>query len=99
MERILVGDELIDRIDVLKVSHHGSRSGTSRYFISKTLPAFAVISTSGNYGHPHEEVIDILDSFKVDTYITRDCGTIGFYFTGVLDFIKTDNNDFGIIRA
>lgn len=52
---------------VLKVGHHGSRTSTSRVFLSAITPEIAVISAGiGNkYGHPHKEVIDALNDFKV----------------------------------
>ncbi|MBQ2657369.1 MAG: MBL fold metallo-hydrolase [Erysipelotrichaceae bacterium] len=94
--------ELIHRygpmnIDVLKVAHHGSYTSSSRYFISSILPRFAVISTSGRYGHPHDVVLSVLNDYKVKYYITRDDGTITFSFSRFLDFITTGKGEFVII--
>lgn len=70
----------INNIDFLKVSHHGSNSASSLYFIGNILPRYAIISTSGAYHHPSEEVLNNLNSYLVKTYITKDDGTITLYF-------------------
>lgn len=99
VERLLVNEYDLKDIDVLKVSHHGSDTGTSSYFVSKILPKFAIISTNGNYGHPKQEVINTLDSYLVKTYITKNDGNIRFYFTSFINVIKTDILHFDIIGS
>lgn len=53
--------------DVLKVAHHGSKNSTSRDFVEKVLPKIAVISAGKNniYGHPHQEVLEILKNYDI----------------------------------
>ena len=85
--------ELIQRYgdietDVLKVSHHGSYTGTSEYFVSKLLPDCAVISTSGMYGHPHRSVLETLEKYGVHVFITKDDGEISFLFTRYFTLIR-----------
>lgn len=57
--------------DVLKVGHHGSRTASTTAFIEAVDPEYAVISCAkGNkYGHPHAEVLDLLE--KEDIQICR----------------------------
>lgn len=57
----------IGDVDVLKVSHHGSKNSTSKYFIETIKPEVAIISSSSNntYGHPHKEVLGVLEMNKV----------------------------------
>ncbi len=53
--------------DLLKVGHHGSRTSTSREWLSAVRPKVAVISAGrGNrYGHPHADVVDRLEAAEV----------------------------------
>jgi competence protein ComEC len=53
--------------DILKVAHHGSKTSTSEEFLKKVSPKIAVISVGkGNpYGHPHQEVLEILNKFGI----------------------------------
>ena len=49
-------------IDVLKVGHHGSKTSSSKEFISVIKPEYGVISVGKNnrYGHPNKEVLENL---------------------------------------
>ena len=68
------------RSDILKIGHHGSRTSTSKEFLEKVRPKYAVISSGkGNsYGHPHKEILSILESFGVEILRTDTLGTIIF---------------------
>lgn len=57
--------------DVLKVSHHGSKTGSSFDFLRKVNPAFSIISVEkkNKYGHPHQEVLERLNN--IGTKILR----------------------------
>jgi competence protein ComEC len=58
--------------DVLKVSHHGSKSSTSGEFIKFVNPDFALISAGykNRFGHPSEEVLTRLTSAGCRIYRT-----------------------------
>jgi len=60
VERRLVEEQAIGRVDVLKVAHHGSKSSSSAEFLDAARPAIAIFSVGdGNlYGHPHPSVLD-----------------------------------------
>ncbi len=64
--------------DVLKVGHHGSSTSTSEDFLKKVQPKYGVISCEkGNeYGHPHKEIIKILEDYGVEILRTDELGTI-----------------------
>ncbi|KKR50736.1 MAG: Competence protein ComEC [Candidatus Curtissbacteria bacterium GW2011_GWA1_40_16] len=49
---------------ILKVAHHGSKTGTSPRVLEEIKPAVAIISVGKNnrFGHPHKEVVDMLEA-------------------------------------
>lgn len=64
-------------VDVLKVSHHGSKNSTSEEFLEKTSPKTAVIQVGkNNYGHPSEEVLARLEKFGIQVLRTDIKGNI-----------------------
>lgn len=69
---------------VLKLGHHGSRTSSSREFLSSVNPEYAVISAGLNnkYGHPHQEVLDLLTELKIPAMSTIDRSTIIFKTDG-----------------
>lgn len=81
IEKRLISDGLLLDCDVYKASHHGSRNSNSAEFISAASPEYAVISCGANnqYGHPHVEVIDNLESAGAEIYRTDRSGDITFY--------------------
>ena len=62
VERYYVGDSLSDgQVELLKVPHHGSKTGMSQTFLDWLKPRLAVISVGKNsYGHPSQETIRLL---------------------------------------
>jgi len=77
-----IHDKLGD-YDFLKVAHHGSKYSTSNKFLERVKPEIAVISCSesNKYGHPHIEVMDRLDIYADNIFITKESGAVS---------IKTD---------
>ncbi|MCL4475433.1 MAG: DNA internalization-related competence protein ComEC/Rec2 [Nitrospirae bacterium] len=53
--------------DVIKVSHHGSRTSSGEDFLSAVSPVVAVISVGRDnpYGHPHGETLERLRGVKL----------------------------------
>jgi len=72
--------------DVLKVSHHGSRTGTDATLLERIAPQQVVISVGrdNRFGHPHEEVLDLLDGTigYQNVYRTDERGTISIISDG-----------------
>jgi competence protein ComEC len=64
--------------DVLKVGHHGSKTSSSEAFLKAVAPQFAIISVSAKnmYGHPHKEVIDLLNKLGIKILRTSENGTV-----------------------
>ncbi|EAF0470755.1 MBL fold metallo-hydrolase, partial [Listeria monocytogenes] len=70
------------KADILKVGHHGSKTSSSKEFIQKVKPTFAVISCGLNnrFGHPHEETINTLETAGVTILRTDVQGEIIYTF-------------------
>jgi competence protein ComEC len=53
--------------NIIKVPHHGSRTSASEIFFSAVSPDIAVISAGRKtrYGHPHDEMLQLLEGVKV----------------------------------
>lgn len=81
-------DDTPERItaQVLKLGHHGSKTSSSERWISEIAPQVVVISAGrdNKYGHPHQEVLDLLDRLSVPSVRTDQEGTIVFESDGVL---------------
>ncbi len=69
-------------VDVLKVSHHGSDSGTSDEILEVLKPKVAVISVGKNnrFDHPREEVIERLKKIGATIKRTDQEGEVVFKF-------------------
>jgi competence protein ComEC len=79
------------RSDVLKAGHHGSRTSTSAEFVGLVQPQYAVISVGkkNRYGHPHPEVLAILQKAGAEILRTDTLGTIVF---------KVDTSSLAIVK-
>jgi len=66
------------KADMLKVGHHGSDTSTSREFLKKVKPTYAVISVGkdNSYGHPSNDILALLNEFDVNIFRTDEQGTI-----------------------
>ena len=82
IEAIAQADLGPTRTDVLKVPHHGG--GTSSLsWLAATEPLVAVVSVGPNdYGHPAEEVIDVLESVGAIVLRTDQVGDVVIPLTG-----------------
>jgi len=64
-------------VDVLKVSHHGSRFSSDAEFLETILPRIAVIEVGKNsYGHPSPEVLERLRNVAALIFQTDQDGII-----------------------
>jgi competence protein ComEC len=81
----------VGKIDVLKVPHHGSKTGMSDYFLSEVSPSLAIISVGANnkYGHPAASALKLLEEHKVKTLRTDKNGEVE---------IVTDGKTFSVIN-
>ena len=81
-------------IDVLKVSHHGSRTGTTEVLIHKLSPTYAVLSyaVDNSYGHPMQSVLNALHKHSVEVWGTGANGTITITCDGTTIDISSEKN-------
>ena len=78
-------------IDVIKIPHHGSRTGLNENMTNIMRPDIAIISLGLNnkYGFPHKEILDILAKNKTRVYRTDQEKTINIRTDGKNYEIKT----------
>lgn len=77
-EEKLIESGSLNRCDVLKAGHHGSKNSGSEKFLDLVQPAVTLISAGrGNrYGHPHEETLNRLEESGSRIYSTQDNGAL-----------------------
>ena len=82
-------------IDVLKLSHHGSRTGTTEQLVRKLSPTYAVVSYAldNSYGHPMQSVLNALHKHSVEIWGTGANGTITITCDGTTIDISSEKND------
>ena len=82
-EKKLVETYALPDIEVLVVSHHGSRYSSNIRFLKSVTPEAAVISVGdNNYGHPSEETLQRLLAVGADIWRTDQQGTIRITVNG-----------------
>ena len=81
-------------IDVLKLSHHGSRTGTNEQLVRKLSPTYAVLSYAldNSYGHPMQSVLNALHKHSVEVWGTGANGTITITCDGTTIDISSEKN-------
>lgn len=64
--------------DVLKLGHHGSSTSTDAEVLDLTHPSLAIAccGEDNSYGHPHQEVVDLLAQRGITLLRTDEEGTI-----------------------
>lgn len=79
LEKYKGNNEIFKDIEILKVAHHGSKTSSCEEYIERIKPKYAVISAKKKYyNHPHESVIETLNKYNVQIYITENLGAIKF---------------------
>jgi len=67
-----------EKVDVLKVAHHGSKTSSSKKFLNSVLPSISIISVGqdNDYNHPSQSALNRLNSIETTVYRTDLDGTI-----------------------
>lgn len=81
--------------DVIKVGHHGSKTSSSKFFINRVMPRYAVfeVGEDNSYGHPYSEIIERYENIGAEILRTDELGTIvletdGYSLTDVSNYVK-----------
>ena len=76
IERQLQGK--LGQIDIVKASHHGSKTSSSQEFIDEVSPELVVFSVGKNnmYGHPNEDVVNRFSDSGAEIMRTDKMGDI-----------------------
>lgn len=73
-------------VEYIKIPHHGSKYGLAEDYLQLIQPSVAVISSGkNNYGHPTQEILDLLSSEKIQTFRTDLNGDV---------IVETDGEDY-----
>ncbi len=90
-EQAIAAGGLVGHVDLLKVSHHGSKYSSDSEFLSVLSPDVAVISCAkkNRYGHPSAEAIERLESAAGKVYYTMNSGRVRAKVGEVDEYIGT----------
>ena len=80
----------IEGVQYIKVNHHGSKNGLSENLLKAFMPTLAVISNGRNnvYGHPHKEILGMLEKYKVKVLRTDQMGNVEVVTDGEKYWLK-----------
>lgn len=69
------------KLEILKVSHHGSKTSTSKEVLDLLNPEVAIIGVGrdNSYGHPHASVLNNLQQRGIEVFRTDLQGNISVY--------------------
>ena len=85
VEKAMLDEGFNVQANILKAGHHGSRTSSSKKFLSAVSPQIALISCGkdNDYGHPHKETVQKFNDIGLPMYRTDELGSI---------VVKMDNN-------
>lgn len=92
-------NQAVDQVEVLKVPHHGSRTGMTSAFLDFLKPQLAVISVGKNsFGHPTQEALQLLANVHARVLRTDQIGDIEVVSDGE-GFAVSNNNQSTVAPA
>ena len=79
-----------NKVNVLKVGHHGSNPSSTERFLNQVKPEIAIISVGANnqYKHPSTDVLTRLKSLNINIYRTNEYGSILLESNGMQNIVK-----------
>jgi len=80
------------RADLIKLGHHGSSTSSTPSFIDHLKPYVAIVTcgTDNDYGLPHRETLQLLESRRIELYRTDTNGSITVYSDGTALYAETE---------
>ena len=89
------------RADILKLSHHGSKTGSSELFLNTVRPGLAIVSSGAYriYHHPSPEVIERLNERRIPYLDTKEDGDISVLCFPGFNLLLTASGKIAIIRV
>ena len=82
-----------DKIDFVKVPHHGSKTSISESLYSDHLISYAIISNSMKYSMPNADVVELMRSNGINVFSTYQNGTVELIINGDTLILNTYLND------
>lgn len=75
---ILIAKDFNEKVDIIKIPHHGSNTSSTWEFIEELKPEVGIISVGRNnfYGHPNIEVLERYKELRTQIYRTDSMGLI-----------------------
>lgn len=91
-EKDMLAKKLITKVDVLKVSHHGSKDSSSKDFLAIAKPTYSIISVGAKnqYKLPASDTLNRLKTVKTNVFRTDLKGTITVTSDGKKISLKTE---------
>lgn len=90
------------KCDILKVSHHGSKSSSCDVFLDDVRPGICLISAGyhNRYGHPSRQTLQRLGNIDSDVLVTMDTGQISVISDGenISTYTKHNGDIYGTNR-
>ena len=70
-----------NKIDILKIGHHGAKNSINNEMLDKLKPEYALISVGFNkFNHPHFSTINLLEEYNINIVSTRNYGFVKTIF-------------------
>lgn len=71
----------IERLDVLKAGHHGSKTSSTEVFVQQTFPKIVIFTAGENnrYRHPHIDVVNRFEQRQIPYLTIGEVGTVELY--------------------
>lgn len=87
-QQIILNDE--EGIEYIKIPHHGSKNGLTEKLLEAVNPKIAVISVGAKnrYGHPHKEVLEMLETYKTRVFRTDEMGEVEVVSDGKSFYVR-----------